>query len=445
MRTVIMDTFSARQTAQRVLRAALKVVDPKEAVKNYLHHQQTLVAQIKASSGRLIVVGAGKASAPMVDAVIDIFANRITTGTVIVKYEHIQPTTTPSTIDIVEAGHPVPDEAGLRATQDIISLLKDTTANDTVLCLISGGGSALLTAPAPGITLADLQATNQTLLAAGATINQINTIRKHLSTIKGGRLAELAAPAKVYSLILSDVVGDPLEVIASGPTVPDPTTFNDAWGIVNYFQLEHKLPHAVINHLQAGIHGKIPDTPKPNTNVFKQVTNAIIGSNRLAAQAAVNVAHKQGWQAQLLTTFVEGEAKEVGIMLAGLAKGIASGENNLKRPACLILGGETTVTLRGDGLGGRNQETALSAALSLAGWSNSLIACFGTDGNDGPTDAAGAFADGATVAKAEALGLNPTKHLYNNDAYNLFSMLDDLILTGPTNTNVNDLMLIMVW
>jgi glycerate 2-kinase len=213
----------------------------------------------------------------------------------------------------------------------------------------------LLTLPAESLTLTDLQDTTQALLAAGATINQVNTIRKHLSRVKGGGIAQLAAPASVYALILSDVVGDPLEVIASGPTVPDPTTFDDAWAIVNQFDLQQKLPQPVVARLQAGCAGNLPDTPKAGNSIFTRVTNAIIGSNQIAAQAAVESAQTAGFKAQLLTTFIEGEAREVGKTAAGLAKGLVKKQGSLKPPAGLILGGETTVTLKGNGKGGRNQ------------------------------------------------------------------------------------------
>jgi glycerate 2-kinase len=366
-----------------------------------------------------------------------------------VKYGHLNPNYQLSIINyqlsIIEAGHPVPDEAGLAAAQAIVNLLADTTPDDAVLCLLSGGGSALLTLPVQGITLADLQTTTASLLAAGANINEFNTIRKHLSAVKGGRLAEIAAPATVYTLILSDVVGDPLPVIASGPTAPDPTTFADAWSIVERYQLQDRLPAAVRQRLLAGRNGELADTPKPGDAIFERVHHAIIGSNRLAGQAAVQAAQAAGLQAQLLTTFIEGEAREVGKVVAGLAKGLIRAEGPLKRPACLVLGGETTVTLRGDGQGGRNQELALAAAIALDGWDDALVVAMGTDGSDGPTDAAGAFADGTTISRALARGMDAVNYLNRNDAYNFFRELDDLIITGPTQTNVNDLILIFAW
>ncbi len=442
----------SRQIAWRVIHAALKAVDPALAVKNYFDTHPQITTQIATTPGRIIVVGGGKAGAPMAAAVSEIFGNKIAAGQVIVKYGHTgHSTPSSSKIKITEAAHPVPDQAGFIAAQEIAHLLSQTNQNDTVLCLISGGCSALLTLPAEGplpagsLNLADLQATNETLLAAGSTINQVNTIRKHLSAIKGGQLAQMAAPANVHTLILSDVVGDPLDVIGSGPTVPDPTTFADARSIVEQYGLQDTLPKRATQRLQAGVAGNLPDTPKPGNPVFERVTNPVIGSNRLAAQAAVKSAQAAGFEAYLLTTFIEGEAREVGRVMAGLAKELACGEGQIRRPACLVAGGETTVTLRGDGKGGRNQEMALSAAIALKGWSNILIVCLGTDGTDGPTDAAGAFADGTTIRRAEALGLDAVKFLNRNDAYNFFTALNDLIITGPTNTNVNDLTLIMAW
>ncbi len=436
---------NSRQVAWQIIKSALKAVDPAIAVRNYFDTHPQTVAQIEATPGRIFVVGAGKAGTPMVAAVSELFDDKIVDGQVIVKYEHINQDSRSGKIKIVEAGHPVPDEAGHLAAQEIANLLHQTRHDDTVLCLVSGGGSALLTLPAEGLTLSDLQATTEALLAAGGTINQVNTIRKHLSAIKGGQLARHAAPAAVYTLILSDVVGDPLEVIGSGPTVPDPTTFADAWEIVEQYGLADALPEPVVQRLQAGLAGDLADTPKPDDPIFERVSNAIIGSNRFAARAAVEAARMAGFETQLLTTFIEGEAREVGLVMAGLAKGLLKDEGSIRRPACLVTGGETTVTLKGDGKGGRNQEMALAVAIALDGWDNTLVVCLGTDGTDGPTDAAGAFADGTTISRAEAIGLDAVKFLNRNDAYNFFMALDDLILTGPTHTNVNDLTLIFAW
>ncbi len=427
-----------RQLAWQIMRAALAAVNPAHAVENYFKSQPEVLARLQATPGRVMVVGAGKAGAPMAEAVSRILGDKITDGLVVVKYGHTLEAELPR-IQVREAGHPVPDQAGWEAAGEIARLLETTGPEDAVLCLFSGGGSALLTLPATGLTLGDLQNTTSSLLAAGATINQMNTIRKHLSAVKGGGLARLAAPAAVTTLILSDVVGDPLEVIASGPTVPDPTTFAEAWSIVELFQLQAVLPQAVVQRLQAGLVGQIPDTPKPGDPIFERVFHAVIGSNRIAAQAAVQAARAAGLEAELLTTFIEGEAREVGRVVAGLAKGLCRGEGPVKRPACLVAGGETTVTLRGKGRGGRNQEMALAAAIALEGWQDVLVVCLGTDGTDGPTDAAGAFADGTTAARGRALGLDPVEHLNRNDSYHFFAALNDLLLTGPTRTNVNDL------
>ncbi|MCB0191420.1 MAG: glycerate kinase [Anaerolineae bacterium] len=442
---MITETFDSRKAAWQIIHRALEAVDPAKAVHNYFNSNPDVGDSIKSTPGRIFVVGAGKAGTPMAAAASEIFGSKIEAGQMIVKYGHTGGQADVSDkIVISEAGHPVPDQAGFSAAQAMSKMLSQTREDDVVLCLISGGGSALLTLPADGLSLTDLQDTTQALLSAGATINQINTIRKHLSAVKGGGLARLAAPAQVYALILSDVVGDPLEVIASGPTVPDPSTFADAWAIVEQYGLESTLPDPVVQRLQAGLNGDIADTPDHHDPIFNRVTNIIIGSNRIAAQAAVKAAQEEGFTAQLLTTFVEGEAREVARVMAGLAKGIAR-EEGFVRPTCLVLGGETTVTIRGDGKGGRNQEMALAAAIALQGWPNTLIVCLGTDGNDGPTDAAGAFADGTTVDRAAEITLSAVESLNRNDAYNFFNALDDLIMTGPTNTNVNDLTFILVW
>jgi len=442
------------------MHTALDAVEPGAAVRRHLQlvANKLIVAKPRDHDrafdldqfDRILAIGGGKAGAPMAAAVADILGDRLTGGVVVVKSGHTLPDPFAThSIRIIEAGHPVPDQAGQRGARDIADLLHGTTRRDLVLCLISGGGSALMTSPVPSVSLADLQALTQTLLGCGATINEINTVRKHISQLKGGQLARLASPAPVVSLILSDVVGDPLDVIASGPTVPDPTTFATAWSVLTRYGVVDDIPPSITDHLKAGLNGVIADTPKPGDPIFNHVHNVIVGSNRLAAQAAAREAQRLGFDTALLTTFVEGEAREVGKVIAGLAKGLACDETmhpagaRLSRPACLILGGETTVSLRGDGKGGRNQEMALATALSLAGWDGVLVACLATDGTDGPTDAAGAFADGSTITRAANLGLDPGAHLSRNDAYHFFQNLDDLILTGPTKTNVNDLILIL--
>jgi hydroxypyruvate reductase len=460
MNTLSEKSTKTRELAWQIIHAALDAVEPGAAVRRHLRLVNGRLT-IRGLHGveqtydldrfdRALVVGGGKAGAPMAAAVNEVLGPWLAEGVVVVKHEHVldDPTATGS-VEIVEAGHPVPDEAGLQGAGRIADLLRSTTSRDLVLCLISGGGSALMTSPVLGISLADLQTLTQVLLGCGATINEINTIRKHISQLKGGQLAQLASPSPVVSLILSDVVGDPLEVIASGPTVPDPTTFSDAWSILERYGVLDDVPASVTRHLDAGLKGVIPDTPKPSDPVFDDVQNVIVGSNQLAAKAAAEEAQRLGFNTILLTTFLEGEAREVAKAIAGLAKGLVRGETiyptdrTLSQPACLILGGETTVTLQGDGKGGRNQEMALAAALSLADWEGILITFLATDGTDGPTDAAGAFADGSTIARATRLGLDSEVYLARNDSYHFFQELEDLILTGPTNTNVNDLALIL--
>jgi glycerate 2-kinase len=460
MDTSVENPERTRELAWQIMGAALNAVEPGAAVGRHVkvvdghltvggRHGTERTYDLD-EFDRALVVGGGKAGAPMAAAVNKALGPRLTGGVVVVKREHLldDPTAT-GPIEIVEAGHPVPDEAGLEGAGRIADLLRNTTSRDLVLCLISGGGSALMTSPVSGISLTDLQAVTQVLLGCGATINEINTIRKHISRLKGGQLAQLASPSPIISLILSDVVGDPLEVIASGPTVPDPTTFGDAWAILERYGVLDDVPASVTNCLDAGLKGGIPDTPKPNDPIFDGVQNVIVGSNRLAAQAAAEEAQRLGFDTILLTTFLEGEAREVAKAIAGLAKGLVRGETMhpthraLSQPACLVLGGETTVTLQGDGKGGRNQEMALAAALSLADWEGILIVFLATDGTDGPTDAAGAFADGSTVARATRLGLDSKGYLASNDSYHFFQKLEDLIVTGPTNTNVNDLVLIL--
>jgi glycerate 2-kinase len=296
-----------------------------------------------------------------------------------------------------------------------------------------------MTLPVEGLNLADVKSLTDTLLRCGATINEINAVRKHLSQIKGGNLARLVYPAEIVSLILSDVVGNPLDVIASGPTVPDPTTFADAYGIIEKYGLLEELLRPIVERLQRGKEGLIAETPKEGDEVFTQTYNLLIASNEVAAEAATTRAEELGFHSLLLSTFVEGEAREVAKVFAAIAKEILHSGRPVPRPACVVAGGETTVTVRGNGLGGRNQEMALSAALEIAGLEDVMIIPLATDGTDGPTDAAGAIADGSTLRRAQEAGLSASQYLADNDSYQFFQQLGDLLITGPTNTNVNDL------
>jgi glycerate 2-kinase len=443
-----MADLDLRAGVQRLQRAALAAADPAEAVYKFVSRvgDQILVADHSyplRQFDRVFLVGAGKAVLPMAEAVSEILGERLSGGVIIAKYHHTD-RPMPDQIRIHEAGHPVPDQSAVDATRDLSAMLHGITPRDLIFCLISGGGSALLTLPAQEITLTDLQATTQLLLRAGATIREINTIRKHLDAVKGGGLARLANGAPIITLILSDVIGDDLSVIASGPTVPDPSTFATAWQIVEQFDLADQLPATVRARLSHGASGEIADTPKPGDPLFDKVQTVIIGSNAQAAQAAEQAARQLEFNTLLLTTQLQGEAREVAKVVAAIAQEIAVYNRPVPRPACIILGGETTVTLKGQGLGGRNQEIALAAAIAIEGLPNTLIAALGTDGTDGPTDAAGAMATGETVERARAIGLDAQAYLAGNDAYHFFQPLGDLIVTGPTGTNVNDVLFVLV-
>ncbi|GAK61734.1 glycerate 2-kinase [Candidatus Vecturithrix granuli] len=434
-----------RQHAIEIFYAGLRAVDPNDAIQRHVSCEGTILhvgsQQYDLDAFRHIyVVGGGKAGASMASAVENLLGERVTQGWVNVKYEHLAPT---RTIHIHEAGHPVPDEAGVRGTQEIVHLLETATEQDLVICLISGGGSALLPAPVAGITLQQKQAVTKLLLHCGATINEINTIRKHISAIKGGQLARVAAPATLVTLILSDVIGDPLDTIASGPTVPDSQTFTDCLNILNKYEIEAQIPMPVLQRLQQGAQGEIADTPKAGDPIFRNVQNLIIASNVLAARAAEEKARALHYNPMLLSTFVEGETREVAKVHAAILKEILHSGHPLTAPACIISGGETTVSIQGDGLGGRNQEFVLAAAREIEGLSNVVILSAGTDGTDGPTDAAGAIADGDTVQRAQEKSLDPLAFLKNNDSYHFFEALGDLIKTGPTNTNVMDLRILL--
>jgi glycerate 2-kinase len=440
-------TRDRRALVTRVMESALAAVEPGEAVRRALtlDGDRLTVGDREyslASYDRAIVVGAGKASAPMAAAVEEVLGERVADGLVVVKHGHTHPT---RTVKLREASHPIPDESCVDGTAELVSLLGTTGPRDLVIVTLSGGGSALMLLPAEGISLADMQRTTDVLLRAGATINELNTIRKHLEQAKGGGLARLAAPSDVLALVLSDVVGNPLDVIASGPTVPDTSTYADSCAIVDRFGIWDRLPASVAGRLRDGRDGKIADTPKPGDPIFAGVNTVVVASNELAAEAGVRQAESEGLSAMLLTTYVEGEAREVAKVVAAFAREEAARNNPLPRPACLVFGGETTVLVKGTGLGGRNQELALAASIKLAGQENVIVAALATDGNDGPNDATGALVDGSTVARARALGLDPEAYLANNDAYHFFDALGDLLITGPTNTNVNDLLFVFVW
>jgi len=379
--------------------------------------------------------------APMAKALEDMLGDRIDAGVLVVKDGHGLPL---KKIRVREASHPVPDERGVAGTLEILELLEGAGPRDLVLCLISGGGSALLIAPAEGVSLPDKQATTRSLLACGATIHEINTIRKHLSRAKGGQLARAAHPARMLSLILSDVVGDDLDVIGSGPTVPDRSSFQDSLDIFKRYEIWERIPAPVRERVSQGVKGLLPETPKPGDPAFDGCAQVLVGSCLRALAAAAEGAERLGYRSLILSSKVEGEAREVAKAFAAIGKELLSSGHPLKPPACILTGGETTVTLQGEGRGGRNQEFVLAGALALDGTERVVVLAGGTDGTDGPTDAAGALADGLTIRRAKALGMDPHAFLKRSDSYHFFKPLDDLIITGPTRTNVMDVYMLLV-
>ena len=389
----------------------------------------------------IYVVGAGKAGAMMAGAMETILGGRLAGGAVNVKYGHTAPL---QRVELIEAGHPIPDAAGVEGTAKIVELLERLGEDDLVFCLLSGGGSALMPLPADGMTLEEKQAVTGRLLRCGATINEINTVRKHISRVKGGRLARLAYPATLVSLVLSDVIGDPLDIIASGPTVPDASTYSDCGEILEKYGLRDKPPASVIRHLDAGMKGIEPETPGPGDPVFDRTQNVLIANNRQALDSARLEAEKRGYNALVLSSSIDGETREIARVYAAMAREIERHGDPVRSPACVISGGETTVTLKGGGKGGRNQEFVLAAAAGIEGLERTVVFSAGTDGTDGPTDAAGAVADGHTLARAAEQGLDARACLDDNDAYHFFQPLGDLVITGPTHTNVMDLRLLLV-
>ena len=439
-----MTLFELRQSASAIWEAALDAANPSTCIRNRLQVSGSVLSisgKKFDTEGRLIVIGAGKAAARMSQVVEEILGDRITAGLAVTKYDHRLPL---QRVRLVEAGHPLPDANGVRAVRDMRELLSGLRPEDLVLCLISGGGSALWPAPTEGVTLEEKQQVTSLLLKAGANIRELNAVRKHLSEIKGGQLARWVSPARIVSLIMSDVIGDPLDFIASGPTAPDTTSFSDALGVVRKYGVE--IPSAALQRLQDGARGKTPDTPKPGDSVFEKVANFVVANNRLLVDAAMRRAKDLGFKTLILSTEVEGEAKDVGSFFAAITREAGASGNPIRPPACILAAGETTVTVRGKGLGGRNQEMALAWAIAMADRpaAPSCFASVATDGTDGPTDAAGGLVDPGTYARAIELGLKPDQYLQANDSWSFLRATGDLIVTGPTHTNLMDLQILLV-
>jgi glycerate 2-kinase len=435
-----MTVIDPKRLATDIFYAALRSVDPYELVKSEAGRIRT--AFQTDGCKKLLVIGFGKGACPMAKAAEDGLTGFIDKGVVITKYGHCEGYS-PEVVSIIEAGHPVPDENGVRGAEEIMGLLGDADERTMIVCLISGGGSALLVSPARGITIAEKKLITGQLLKSGAEIQELNAVRKHISRVKGGRLARLAYPAKMVSLILSDVIGDSLDVIASGPTSADPTTFSDALGVIEKYDLIAEAPGSILRVLRDGEKGLVPETPKEGDKVFERVENIVIGSNKKALAAAKEKAEELGLPVKIISEAVRGEAGEVGKWLA--EKAFAEKKDGSRRnPLCMISGGETTVTVRGGGLGGRNMELALAFAMEIRRVGGITLLSAGTDGTDGPTDAAGAFADGDTIPIAEKAGLDPAEFLQNNDSYRFFTKAGGLFKTGPTGTNVMDIQIAVI-
>lgn len=433
-----------REDAEAIIQHIIKAVDPENAIRGLVSRSDSTLTVGPVSYNlddydRIEILAGGKAACPMARATLGILDDYAHSGLVCTKYGHASDL---GNIEIIEAAHPVPDENSVICANRTLEKARSLRENDLAIVLISGGASAIWCAPVESVSLEDKRAATSALLACGADIHEMNCIRKHLSVIKGGRLAEAAHPARVISLMLSDVTGDDMTSIASGPTVPDPTTFENALDIISKHGIEAKLPHSVIAYLKQGAKNPGMETPKSSDGKFGDDFQLIVGSNSHALNAAQDIGKSLGYDIEVLKEPLTGEAREAAVFLCDKAKKITKSPSD--RPRMIVAGGETTVTLRGNGRGGRNQEMALQAALELDGFPNICFVSFGTDGNDGPTDAAGAVAGSSTVRRAEEMGIDPKDHLRNNDSYNFFKPLNDLVMTGPTGTNVMDIQLVLI-
>jgi glycerate 2-kinase len=435
---------------QKVIEAALRAVDPVEAVSSNLDLKDDAL-RVGATTYpltdayRVLLLGAGKAAPAMARGLVNVLGDRVKKGVLICKHLPPQEDDLLSHgIICLQGNHPVPGIDSFKSAAQLADMLSKCDSSTLVFCLISGGGSALMSLPYNGVSLEDLQILTRLLLASGAEIGEMNALRKHLDQLKGGRLAQLAAPARVISLILSDVVGSPLDVIASGPTTPDRSTFADALAVLKKYGLIDKTPESIIRVLNSGAKGAIPETLKPGDAHLSRVQNLVVGENRTAGLAALDMAKNQGFKTEWLSDSLTGEARQAGLKLAEILRWHRLNQP-LHQPLCLVAGGETTVTLHGSGLGGRNQEVALAAVEALSGVGDAALVTLATDGEDGPTDAAGAVVTGESLKRAGSMGIDPNIALAQNDSYHFFESLDDLVKIGPTGTNVNDINLLFLF
>lgn len=433
-----------RKIAEQIFLAGVEHVLPDQLIAQQIKregNQLHIASQTfpLSSNGKIYVLAAGKAAALMAKETEHILGDLITQGHVVTKYGHGCPL---NHLTLTEAGHPLPDAAGIEATQRMLALVHKAEKEDIVICLISGGASALMADIPEGATLTDLMQANNLLVRCGANITEINTVRKHLSAVKGGQLAKAASPATVITLILSDVIGDPLDVIASGPTAPDNSTFADAVAVIRKYTLEDRFPATLLNHLRRGAEAHLPETPKPGDPLFGRVYNRIIGSNRMALKAAAHKAEELGFEAYIITDSLQGDCSAVADFILQIMEDTPH-ENRVK-PLCLLFGGEPTLQVSGNGLGGRNQHLALQLATKIDPDGETTILCAGTDGTDGPTDAAGAVVDGNTLTDARERNIDAFHHLYRFNSYPFFQQAGGHIITGNTRTNVMDMVVVLL-
>jgi len=431
-------TADLRRDAETILHRAIEAVEPERLVHDALAARESR----RPLRGRIRLIGFGKAAAAMARGAVGALGDRIDGGVLIVPAG--EESQAPGGLDVFGGGHPLPDQGGVAGSRAIRQLAREASTDDLLICLIAGGGSSLLSVPPDGVPVEDVQEVTQLLLGTGAIIGEINCVRKHLDELKGGRLARDVAPARVLALVLSDVPGDPLDIIASGPLAPDPTRFDEAVSILRSYGLWDRVPHSVRGYLDRGVCGELPESPKKADRCFERIETEIVGNGQTAAQAACVAAEELGYDAQLLSTTLVGEAREAGKFLAETALTLTRVADGDRPPTCVVTCGETSVAVRGDGIGGRNQELALGAAIGLDGVPGVLLASMGTDGIDGPTDAAGAVVTGETRRRSRELGMDCESTLARNDAYSLLRSLDDLIVSGPTGTNVADIQVLLV-
>lgn len=429
--------MNAKKVLEEIYWAAIRAADPRTVVSSQADYIRCEFCE--RGFNNIIPIAFGKAACLMAQGLYDVLGDLISPGIVVTKYGHCRSTEIPPPgLMVLQAGHPVPDENSVRAAHAVIGFAERSGRDAVVICLVSGGGSSLLALPARGIELGEKRRVVELLLKAGADIDELNCVRKHISCIKGGRLAEIFYPTPIVTLIISDVIDDSLDVIASGPTAPDSSTYQEAYDVLRKYGLVDRVPTSVVGLLREGIDGTLPETPKRRDPIFEAVENRIIANNATALAAAAEQALRLGFEAHILAANIQGEAGETGRKLARDML-----RQKSARSACCLSGGETTVTVRGNGTGGRNMELALGFALEIENARDIYLLSAATDGDDNSTGAAGAFVDGSTLSRARAIGLNPLGYLRNNDSYTFFRELGDLFVAGPTGTNVMDVQIIL--